>query len=93
MYTSIERVFLVNNLSKKMETVLSGMNKNDIRKLVDTAKKSGLTNRLSETDKQKLINEFSKMDTNEIRRKLSKLNVSDLQNLQSDRIIEKIKKL
>ena len=82
-----------NNVNRKLESVLSGMNKRELQGLMRSVKSSGVLSRLSENDKRRIINEFASLDTNEIRSKLSKLNVNDLSRLSVNDIIKKINKL
>lgn len=82
-----------NNVNRKLESVLSGMNKRELQGLMRSVKNSGVLSRLSESDKRRIINEFASLDTNEIRSKLSKLNVNDLSRLSVNDIIKKINKL
>ncbi len=82
-----------NNVNRKLESVLSGMNKRELQGLMRSVKNSGVLSRLSESDKRRIINEFASLDTNEIRSKLSKLNVNDLSRLSVNDIIKKINNL
>lgn len=82
-----------NNVNRKLESVLSGMNKRELQGLMRSVKSSGVLSRLSESDKRRIINEFASLDTNEIRSKLSKLNVNDLSRLSVNDIIKKINNL
>ena len=82
-----------NNVNRKLESVLSGMNKRELQGLMRSVKNSGVLSRLSENDKRRIINEFASLDTNEIRSKLSKLNVNDLSRLSVNDIIKKINNL
>lgn len=82
-----------NNVNRKLESVLSSMNKRELQGLMRSVKNSGVLSRLSESDKRRIINEFASLDTNEIRSKLSKLNVNDLSRLSVNDIIKKINNL
>lgn len=82
-----------NNLNRKVESILSGMNRNDLQRLMSMTKNSGLANRLTEADKQKILNEFSKLDTNQVKRKLAGLNSNDLSKMSADDIVRKLRQL
>ena len=79
------------DMSAKLNSIISGMDQQDLQKLIQMTKNSGILSRLTPTDRQKLINEFSKLDSREIKRKLSGVNSSDLSKLSADELIRKLR--
>lgn len=82
-----------NNINRKLESALAGMNKRDLQNLVRSAKSSGVLSRLSESDKKRIMDEFSRLDTNQIRQKLSRLNMNDFSRMNVNDIIKNLNNL
>ena len=87
-----------NDLNKKLNEVLSGIDKNKILKSKKTIEEFASTpdgqkllNELKNTDKNKLLEMFMKMDTSEIKRKLQNADVSKLSNMNLGDIKNKLK--
>ena len=80
-----------NDISSKLNSILSAMDPKDLQKLVQMTKNSGIASRLTPTDRQKLINEFAKLDSADIKKKLSSLNSADLSKLSADDLIRKLR--
>lgn len=81
------------NLNKKLESVLKGMNINDLKKLSQSPQVKNIVNSLSDKDKEKLMREFSSINNAEIERKLKKADYSKLSGLSADELIKKLKNL
>lgn len=87
-----------NDLNKKLNEVLSGIDKNKILKSKKTIEEFASTpdgqkllNELRNTDKNKILEMFMKMDTSEIKRKLQNADVSKLSNINLGDIKNKLK--
>ena len=87
-----------NDLNKKLNEVLSGIDKNKILKSKKTIEEFASTpdgqkllNELRNTDKNKILEMFMKMDTSEIKRKLQNADVSKLSNMNLGDIKNKLK--
>lgn len=86
------------NINKKLENILSGVDKTKLNQAKKTAEQFMKTNegkklieQLNNTDKNKLLNSFMKMDTNEIKSKLKNANISNLSNTDISSVINKLK--
>lgn len=82
-----------NDMSAKLNSIISSMNPQDLQKIIQMTKSSGILSRLTPSDRQKLINEFSKLDSKEIKRKMSGVNSSDLSKLSADELIKKLREI
>lgn len=87
-----------NDLNKKLNEVLSGIDKNKIlqskktiEEFASTPDGQKLLNELKNTDKNKLLEMFMKMDSSEIKRKLQNADISKLSNLNFGDIKNKLK--
>ena len=82
-----------NDISSKINNILSGMNAKDMQQLLQLAKTSGIASKLTQSERERIINEFSKLDTKEIKRKMSEINPDDLKKLSADELIKKLRSL
>lgn len=87
-----------NDLNKKLNEVMSGIDKNKIlqskktiEEFASTPDGQKLLNELRNTDKNKILEMFMKMDTSEIKRKLQNADVSKLSNMNLGDIKNKLK--
>lgn len=87
-----------NNINKKLESLLSGMNegalknsRQGIEQILNSPKCKKLANEMSDADKNKIINMFMNMDNDEIKRKLKNVKMSDLSKISADDIINRLK--
>ena len=81
------------NMNKKIESVLSGMNISDLKKLAQNPAVKNIVGNLSEKDKQKLMREFSSLNNAEIERKLKNADFSKMSDMSADELIRKLKNL
>ena len=86
-----------NDINKKLEDLLAGMNpevikksKQGIDKILRSPQGQDLAKNLSGADKQKLMQSFMNMSNDEIRNKLKNVKMSDLSNLSADEILKKL---
>ena len=80
-----------NNIDKKLQDVLNGIDENKIRQVeqfLNTPDGQKIKQKLNGTDKNKIINAFMNMDTNELKRKL---NGADVSKINTKDIIDKLK--
>ena len=87
-----------NDISKKLNDIISGVDKNKILKskktiedFASTPDGQRLLNELKNTDKNKLLEMFMKMDTSEIKKKLQNADISKLSNIKPGDIKNKLK--
>ena len=87
-----------NDVNKKLEELLAGMNPNviksskqNIEQILRSPQGQNLANKLSAADKQKLIKSFMNMSNDEIRNKLKNVKMSDLSKLSADDILKKLR--
>ena len=88
----------MNDVGKKLEEVLSGVDlgklkqsKGSIEKILNSPQGKNFAKNLSDDDKKKIINAFLSMDTNTLKNKLNNADISKLSNLNPNDIINKLK--
>lgn len=84
------------NINKKLEDILSGVDKSKIggnMGFFNSPEGQKLKNSLSAADKQKILNVFAGLDTNDVKRKLANTDLSALSKMSASDIAAKLKKL
>lgn len=91
-------VYMGQDINKKLEDILQGIDKNKINnskrsleQMLNTPEGKKLLQNIGNIDKSKLMNMFMKMDTNEIKRKLQNADLSKMSNINANDIINKLK--
>lgn len=86
------------NVGKKLNDVLSGIDKNklnsakrSVEEFISTKEGQKIKEELKGMDKDKLINNFMKMDTDKLRDMLKKANLSGLSGTDIENILKKLK--
>lgn len=87
-----------NDISKKLEALISGMNsseiagsKQNIQQFLNSPQGRKLASSLSDNDKKKIMNKFMSMSNADIQNKLRNTNQRDLSNLSIDEILKKLR--
>ena len=86
------------DISKKLESVLQGLDKSKISagtktitELLSTPEGKKLASQLSSVDKKKLMESFMSMDSEEIKRKFQTADLSKLSGLNVEEILKKLR--
>lgn len=87
-----------NNANKKLENILSSLDKNkvfeakqSIQKFLNTPDGKNIAKQISNIDKNKLMNMFLGMNSNELKQKLQNADISNLSQKDLNDIINKLK--
>lgn len=81
------------NLNKKLESALSGINVSDLKKMAQNPAVKSIIGSLNEKDKEKLIREFSSLSNTEMKQKLKDADFSKMSGMSVDDLIKKLKNL
>lgn len=86
------------DVNKKLEDILSGIDKNkimqskkNIEQMLNTPEGKKLLQNIESLDKGKLMNMFMRMDTKELKQKIKDADLSKMSGIKADDIINKFK--
>lgn len=87
-----------NNVGKKLEDILKGMDKNklmtskrNVEQFLNTPEGRKLKQSLTGADKDKFINEFMKMDSDKLKQTLKNADTSRLADINAEEFLKKFK--
>ncbi|MDY3929756.1 MAG: hypothetical protein SOZ34_10405 [Clostridia bacterium] len=91
-------VYMSQDVNKKLEDILSGIDKNkimqskkNIEQMLNTPEGKKLLQNIESLDKGKLMNMFMRMDTKELKQKIKDADLSKMSGIKADDIINKFK--